>query len=326
MAYQTTPQYEYIRLETKPSAQLSYSFTSATAVDNKTPTLIVFLNGLGAPQVGWAATIAKLKELSPQGLPAILTFDRFGQGQTADRDPNDEGAEDPMHAHDSMAVVTDIRQLITQILKEKMDINDPNSARLLITGNSIGCAFTRLYAAQYPGTVAAVLLLDSVLTDTDFVSVFPDPDAEGFNPNDLPKGVTAENLRTAREETKKRFHPSLGSREGLTRKNLSQLLPHADSPALPKVDGKSPYVTVLGHDFDYFAARTGADFNIPGEAVQAYMNKYWNHYNEGLAKLTTSENSDGPIQAPDAGHFIQIDNPAFVAKKAHELLQKLASE
>lgn len=326
MADQTTPQYEFIRLETKPSAQLSYSFTAATAVDTKTPTLIVFFNGLGAPQAGWAATIAKLKELSPQGLPAILTFDRFGQGQTTDRDPNDEGAEDPMHAHDSMAVVTDIRQLITQILKEKMEISDPDNARLLVVGNSIGCAFTRLYAAEYPGTVAAALLLDSVLTDTDFVSVFPDPDAEGFNPDDLPKGVTPENLRTAREETRKRFHPSLGSREGLTRRNLSKLLPHADSPALPKVDGKSPYVTVLGHDFDYFAARTGADFNIPGEAVQAYMNKYWNHYNEGLAKLTTSENSDGPIQAPDAGHFIQIDNPAFVAKKAHESLQKLASE
>jgi pimeloyl-ACP methyl ester carboxylesterase len=83
---------------------------------------------------------------------------------------------------------------------------------------------------------------------------------------------------------------------------------------------------VLGHDFDYFAAHTGTDFNIPGEAVQAYMNTYWHRYNEGLAKLTTSDHSDGPTQVPDAGHFIQIDNPVFVAKKAHELLQKLASE
>ncbi|KAM0195750.1 hypothetical protein ACHAPI_006302 [Fusarium lateritium] len=325
MADQTT-KYEFIRLETKPSAQLSYSFTPPTGAEAKTPTLIVFFNGIGAPQAGWAAAIVKLKELSPQGLPAILTFDRFGQGQTTDRDPNDEGAEDPMHAHDSMAVVADIRQLITQILKKRMDISDPDSARLLIVGNSIGCAFARLYAAENPGNVAAVLLLDSVLTDTDFVSVFPDPDAEGFKPDDLPKGVTAENLRTAREETRKRFHPSNGSREGLTRKNLTQLLPKADSPALPEVDGKPPYVTVLGHDFDYFAARTGTDYNIPGEVVQVYMNTYWQHYNEGLAKLTTSENSDGPIQVPDAGHFIQIDNPAFVAKKAYELLQKLSGE
>ncbi|KAM0250825.1 hypothetical protein ACHAP5_002042 [Fusarium lateritium] len=325
MAGQTT-QYEFIRLETKPSAQLSYSFTPPTGAEAKTPTLIVFFNGLGAPQAGWAAAIANLKELSPHGLPALLTFDRFGQGQTTDRDPNDEGAEDPMHAHDSMAVVADIRQLITQILKERMDISDPNSARLLIVGNSIGCAFARLYAAENPGTVSAVLLLDSVLTDTDFVSVFPDPDTEGFNPDDLPKGVAAENLRTAREETRKRFHPSNGSREGLTRKNLTQLLPKADSPALPKVDNKSPYVTVLGHDFDYFAARTGTDYNIPGEVVQVFMNTYWQHYNEGLAKLTTSENRNGPIQVPDAGHFIQIDNPAFVAKKAYELLQKLSDE
>ncbi|KAM0345047.1 hypothetical protein ACHAPU_006933 [Fusarium lateritium] len=326
MADQTTPQYDFIRLDTKPSAQISYSFTASDATDTINPTLIVFVNGLGAPQAGWAATIAKLKELSPQGLPAILTFDRYGQGQTTDRDPNDEGAEDPTHAHDCKAVVADIHQLISQILKDKLNISDPDSARLFFISNSIGCALTRLYAAEYPGTLAAALFLDSVLTDTDFVSVFPDPNAEGFKSDYLPAGVTADNLRVAREQTRKRFHPSLGSREGLTRKNLSQLLPHANSPALPKVGEKSPYVTVLGHDFGFFAARTGVDYGVPEEVIDIYVNSYWHHYNEGLAKLTTSENSDGPMQASGAGHFIQVDNPAFVAQKAHELLQKLANE
>ncbi|KAF5669979.1 hypothetical protein FHETE_4662 [Fusarium heterosporum] len=326
MEDQTTPQYEFIRLDTKPSAQISYSFTAPEAADATHPTLIVFVNGLGAPQAGWVATIAKLRELSPRSLPALLTFDRYGQGQTTDRDPNDEGAEDPSHAHDCRAVVTDIHQLITQILKDKLNISDVNNARLFFISNSIGCALTRLYAAEYPGTVAAALFLDSVLTDTDFVSVFPDPDAEGFKSDDLPSGVTADNLRIAREQTRKRFHPSLGSREGLTRKNLSQLLPHADSPALPKFGEKSTYVTVLGHDFGFFAARTGADYGVPEEVIDSFVNSYWHNYNEGLAKLTTSENSDGPMQAPGAGHFIQIDNPAFVAKKAHELLQKLANE
>jgi pimeloyl-ACP methyl ester carboxylesterase len=324
MTEQTAPQYGFMRLDTKPSAQISYSLTPPTVSGDANPTLIVFFNGMMAPQTSWVKTISKLKELSPEGLPAILTFDRFGQGQTTDRDPNDEGAADPTHAHDSMAVVRDVRQLVTQVLKDKLKIEDPDSARLFLIGNSIGCAFSRLYASEYPGTVSAVMLLDSVLTDTDFVSVFPDPDAEDFNPDDLPSGVSADNIRVAREETRKRFHPDIGSKEGLTRKNLTQLLPKADSPALPKADGKEPYVTVLGHDFDYFAQRTGTDFHTPPEVVNAYMNPYWHHYNEGLAKLTIAENSDGPTQVPGAGHFIQADNPDFVAGKAHEILQKLA--
>ncbi|CEI61582.1 hypothetical protein FVEN_g9333 [Fusarium venenatum] len=326
MAEQNNPQYEFMRLDTKPSAQLSYSFTPSTVLGDANSTLIVFVNGMIAPQTSWIKTISKLKELSPHGLPAILTFDRFGQGQTTDRDPNDEGAADPSHAHDSMDVVRDIRQLITQVLKSKLNIDDPDNARLFLIGNSIGCAFSRLYASEYPGTVSAVLLLDSVLTDTDFVSVFPDPDAKDFDPDGLPLGITADNIRVAREETRKRFHPSIGSKESLTRRNLIHLLPKADSPTLPKTDGKEPYVTVLGHDFDYFAKRTGTDFNTPPEVVNVYMNPYWHHYNEGLAKLTIKENSDGPIQVPNAGHFIQVDNPDFVAGKAHEILQKLAKK
>ncbi|GKU07574.1 hypothetical protein FLAG1_11724 [Fusarium langsethiae] len=220
MAEQTTPYYEFMRLDTKPSAQISYSFTPSTISGDNSSILVVFVNGMIAPQTSWIKTISKLNELSPEGLPAILTFDRFGQGQTTDRDPNDEGAADPSHAHDSMDVVHDIRQLITQVLKTKLNVEDPDNARLFLIGNSIGCAFSRLYAGEYPGTVSAILLLDSVLTDTDFVSVFPDPDAQDFNPDNLLSGVSADNIRVAREETRKRFHPSLGSKEGLTRKNL----------------------------------------------------------------------------------------------------------
>ncbi|KAJ4256262.1 hypothetical protein NW762_009342 [Fusarium torreyae] len=322
---QPSTHYEFIRLATKPGAQMSYSFTPATGSETK-PTLVVFVCGLSIPQVGWTATIAKLKELAPNGLPPLLTFDRFGHGQTTDRDPNDEGAADPTHAHDCMSVVGDIRQLVTQVLKDKLSIDDPDSARLLLVSNSIGCAISRLYAAEYPSTVSGILFLDSVLTDTDFVSVFPDPDAEGFTPDKLPSGITVENLRIAREETFKRFHPSIGSKEGLSRKNLGQLLPHPDSPSLPKVDGKEAYITVLGHDFDYFASRTGTDFGIPGEVVQLYLNPYWQNYNEGLAKLTSSERSEGPIRPTGAGHFIQLDAPGFVAEKVHEVLQKLAKD
>ncbi|KAF5004975.1 hypothetical protein FDECE_8554 [Fusarium decemcellulare] len=318
--------YEFIRLATKPTAQLCYSFSPSTASEKANPALIVFVNGLGLPQVGWAPTIAKLRELSPQGLPAVLTYDRFGQGQSTDRDPNDEGAADPRHAHDCISAIRDTRQLITQISKEKLGIDNPDNAKLVMVSNSIGCSLVRLYAQEYPGTVSGIAFLDSTLTDTDFVSLVPDPDSSDFDGSKLPSGVTPEHLRNAREQIGKRFHPDVGNQEGLSRKNLFQLLPHAGSPPLYKEGEKGPYITVLGHDFDYFAERCEIDIAIPAAVTQIYVNPYWHGYNEGLAKLTSPERSRGPVQAPGAGHFIQADKPSFVAEKIHEVLQSLKDE
>ncbi|KAL2673916.1 hypothetical protein Neosp_012361 [[Neocosmospora] mangrovei] len=313
--------YEFIRLETKPTARLRYSFSPATTSTTES-TLIVFVNGLGLPQAGWAPAITKLRELSPQKLPAILTYDRFGQGQSVDRDPADEGAADPSHAHDCMSAVRDMRQLITQIAKEKMNVEEPDTLRIVFVGNSVGCSLIRLYAQEYPDAVGGILFLDSTLTDTDFVSLFPDPDAKSFDPN-LPPGVTAESLRDAREKIGQRFHPDVGSQEGLSRRNLFQLLPHADSPPLYKAGEDAPYITVLGHDFDFFAERSEIDLGIPVAVIQIYMNTYWHRYNQGLAKLTVPEKGKGPFQVPGAGHFIQADNPAYVAERLHEMLQLL---
>ncbi|RSL57718.1 hypothetical protein CEP53_006395 [Fusarium sp. AF-6] len=318
----STTAYDFIRLETKPTARLCYSFNPATTSTATKPTLLVFVNGLGLPQAGWALAIDKLREYSSRNLPALLTYDRFGQGQSVDRDPADEGAADPSHAHDCMSAVRDMQQLITQIAKDRMNIGEPDTLRLVFVGNSVGCSLIRLYAHEYPGTVAGILFLDSTLTDTDFVSIFPDPDAESFDP-DLPPGVTAENLRDAREKIRQRFHPDVGSQEGLSRRNLFQLLPRADAPLLYNAGENAPYITVLGHDFEFFAERTEMDLGIPVAVIQTYMNTYWHRYNQGLAKLTVRERSKGPFQVPGAGHFIQADNPAYVAERLHEMLQLL---
>ncbi|RTE80677.1 hypothetical protein BHE90_004756 [Fusarium euwallaceae] len=318
----STPTYDFIRLETKPTARLCYSFSQATTSTATRPALVVFVNGLGLPQAGWALAIDKLREYSPRNLPALLTYDRFGQGQSVDRDPADEGTPDPSHAHDCMSAVRDMRQLIIQIAKDKMKVEEPDTLRIVFVGNSVGCSLIRLYAHEYPGTVAGILFLDSTLTDTDFVSIFPDPDAESFDPN-LPPGVTAENLRDAREKIRQRFHPDVGSQEGLSRRNLFQLLPRADSPPLYNVGENAPYITVLGHDFEFFAERTEMDLGIPVAVIQTYMNTYWHRYNQGLAKLTVPERSKGPFQVPGAGHFIQADNPAYVGERLHEMLQVL---
>ncbi|KAH6873833.1 Alpha/beta hydrolase fold-1 [Thelonectria olida] len=316
-----TPSFEYnfIRLDTKPSAQLSYFFLPATVHHEPQDRLVVFVNGLGRPQTSWASTIRKLHRLRPDGLPAMLTYDRFGQGQSLDRDPADEGAADPAHAHDCMSAVRDMRQLIQQVTGQFMGSGNLNEIRLVLIGNSIGCALVRLYAAEYPGTVAGVLFLDSTLTNSDFVSIIPDPDDRG-KPVDT--GITDDELRKARLVLRKVFHPDVGNKEGLSRKNLNQLLPHSHSPRLQGIGGRGPYLTVVGHDFDAFAKDSEEKLGISQLILQTYVNPFWHDYNKGLAKLTESERSQGPVQAPGASHFIQDDNPDFVAEKLLEIIDK----
>jgi pimeloyl-ACP methyl ester carboxylesterase len=316
-------EFQHIRLTTKPTAQICYSFHPAVSASTAKPALIVFLNGLGLPQVSWVRSIAQLKELR-QGadIPAILTYDRFGQGQTTDRDPNDAGAADPSHGHDGIAVIHDLRQLITQIAAEKLGVSDVDSLTLILVSNSIGGALARLYAQEYPDTVSGLLFLDSILANSDFVSVFPDPDAEGFDASTLPEGVTPEFLRISRERIMKIFHPDVGNKEGLSRRNLRTLLPASDGPVLQGPGGSGPYVTVVGHDFETFAEES-LQLGQPKAMTQAYLNPYWRRFNEGLAKITQAEKSKGPLQAPASGHFIQKDNPEFVAQELNEILSKI---
>ncbi|KAJ5692655.1 Alpha/Beta hydrolase protein [Penicillium macrosclerotiorum] len=311
---------EKISLLTKPKAQISYAFHSSTSTSS--PALVVFLNGLGLPQVAWNPTISILKETNKDnGTPAMLTYDRFGQGQTTDRDPNDENAADPMHGHDTMSAVQDLRQLVTQIAQDRMEISDIATLPIVFVANSLGCAIARLYAQEYPGTVAGLLLLDSVLANSDFVSIFPDPDSEGFDVKSIPSDITPDSLRGARERARRIFHPDVGSKEGLSRKNLRDLLPASDAPALKGPGGRGPFVTVVGNDFEAFAEES-SKMGVPKPITLTYSKPYWQKYNEGLAKITEVERSKGPLIAPGAGHFIQKDNPQFVAQELAELLLK----
>jgi pimeloyl-ACP methyl ester carboxylesterase len=284
--------------------------------------LIVFLNGLGLPQSSWFPVIAGLTESLPNQRPPLLTYDRFGQGTSPDPDPSDAAAVDPLHRHDCMSVVRDLRQLITQIADEKLDIIDVGRVELLFVCNSIGCVLARLYAQGYPGTVATMLLLDSNMANSDFVSIWPDPDTTGFDKNDLPEGITPEILSQTREKYRHMFHPDVGSREGLSRRNLRELLPTCDSPVLQGVRGQGPFITVVGHDFLAFA-RENEGMGVPQATALHYTNPYWHRYNEGLTRLTEKPRSKGPVQAPGSGHFVQRDNPAFVVAEIVELLDKL---
>ncbi|BCS21859.1 alpha/beta fold hydrolase [Aspergillus puulaauensis] len=314
--------YDFIALATKPSAKICYSFHPPVGTTKSV--LVVFVNGLGLPQTSWEGVIARLHDRPPvTGLPAMMTYDRYGQGQTTDRDPADADAADPMHGHDCVAVIRDLRQLLLQITSEKLGVCKIDDVQLVFVCNSIGGALARLYAQEYTGTVSGLVLLDSVLANSDFVSIYPDPDAPDFDVSTLPAGATANAIREARAYMQYVFHPINGSKEGLSRKNLIQLLPDSDGPQLQGPGGRGPWVTVVGHEFEAFEG----EFERMGGAspllTRVYMNPYWQRFNEGLAKITEPERSKGPLQAPGSGHFVQKDNPGLVEDELREILEKI---
>ncbi|KAI1354109.1 Alpha/Beta hydrolase protein [Xylaria sp. FL0043] len=325
--------FDSVRLSTKPTACLECSQVQSVGQSGCSNVLIVFLNGLIAPQSFWLPIMAlMLRRLkigysiaeSVASRPQMLAYDRYGQGRTIDRDPSDEGKEEG-YGHDTLDVVHDLHQLIVQTTPD----SDVNPKRIIFVANSIGCAIARLYAQQYPGTIAGMLLLDSIMANSDFVdSLFPDPDSPNFDPGSLPQDVTPEMLYETRKKFRDVFHPSVKNPEGLDRRNLATLLPDADKPSLNHgFAGKAPHVTVVGHDPEWFAKESlQSSMETPISISMNYTNPIWHHYNEGLTKLTSPERSSGPIIAKNCGHFIQRDDPTFVAELACGMIRVIVED
>ena len=246
-------------LDHKPGAALHLStfFPASSARGPYADTLVVFLNGLALPSLSWIPAVERLisqrHEEAGLPLPALLCYDRYGQGES-DPDPTDPPGTP--YGHDLSAAAEDLHALLTRVCRDYLD-REPDDTRLVLVCNSIGCALARLYAGAHPGRVEGLLFLDSMMANTDFVSLFPDPDAATWGPDDeasLPPGVSPEDLRHARAEIAKIFHPTVPNGERLDRRYLPQLLPRADAPALPPgPSGKMPLLTVVGHDWDTFA-------------------------------------------------------------------------
>ncbi|RAL06382.1 alpha/beta fold hydrolase [Aspergillus ibericus CBS 121593] len=324
-----------ITLTTKPTAQLSYTFyPPSTSIPSSTPattpqTLLIFLNGLAAPQTSWTPVIQLLQTTRTNlnlPLPAILTYDRFGQGQTLSRDPLDADAPDPSHGHDILSALADLHQLILQIAQSHLNLTEPNpqTLQIIFTANSIGCALARLYAQTYPGTVSALLLLDHVLANSDFVSIFPDPAT--FTPSTpLPAGITPQDVAIARGIASKIFHPSVGNKEGLSRRNLASLLPDSDGPRLTAPGGKGPWVTVVGHDMTAFAEESVkmSGGRVSGRVFEEYLTPTWAEYNRGLLGVTDAERGRGPMVAEGSGHVVQLGNPGVVVRELGGLLERV---
>ncbi|KAF2180720.1 hypothetical protein K469DRAFT_269441 [Zopfia rhizophila CBS 207.26] len=327
------PEISTIALEGKPSAKIAYTYYPPSNSTSNHPnpfsqTLLVFLNGLIMPRSSWDASINSFLQnriTSHLPYPALLSYDRYGQGDS-DHDPDDEGPP-PCHGHDIMSAVCSCRQFLVQIWKEHIEISNPTHfPSLIFVCNSIGCAIARLFAQTYPGTVSGLLLLDSIMANSDFVSFWPDPDAKDFDPHTLPPGVSLKDVRETRKKYRLMFHPSVPNSEGLSRRNLSQLLPSSSSPELEGQGGVGPYLTVVGHDWEEFAEQnfTGS-LHTPKILTMTYLNPVWQMYNEGLVKITDEDKAIGPIVAVGCGHFIQRDGPGFVSGEMVALLDRVVN-
>ncbi|KAI1425587.1 Alpha/Beta hydrolase protein [Xylaria sp. FL1777] len=321
--------FDSVRLSTKPTACLECSQVQSIGQSGRSDIFIVFLNGLIAPQSFWLPVMALVLRRFKMGAdrdasrPQMLAYDRYGQGRTIDRDPSDEGKEEG-YGHDTLDVVRDLHQLIIQTTQDSL----VQPKRIMFVANSIGCAVARLYAQHYPGTIAGMLLLDSIMANSDFVSIFPDPDSPDFDPGSLPQDVTPELLYETRKKFREAFHPSVKNPEGLDRRNLATLLPEADKPFLSDgFAGKPPFVTVVGHDPEWFARESlQSSMETPISISMNYTNPIWYHYNTGLTRLTSAEKASGPIIAKNCGHFVQRDDPTFVAELIYKMLGAIVED
>ena len=238
-----------IALTTKAEASIHYSFVCGQGVIGQT-CLVVFLNGLMMPKASWLPVMGSIvRQRKGMGCPSMLAYDRYGQGMTEDRDPQDEGRKEG-YGHDCLDAAQDLHQLIVQIADIELQTKLAD-LQLVFVANSIGCAIARLYAQGYPATVDGILMLDSIMANSNF-DFWPNPDAENFKQELLPEDVSIDILREQRAKFAAIFSPSIVNREGLNRRSLAKLLPRSDGPKLLGTK-LPPLVTVVGHDFDAFA-------------------------------------------------------------------------
>lgn len=123
-------------LPSKPGAAVAYELFPG---DEASDLLVVCLDGLGLPQTAWEPTIKIFQQSTLSPKPWILTYDRYGQGDS-DRDPRETWPEkDAGYAHTLDDVTDDLHELIQTVHPER-------SSRIVFMNNSIGAHIARRYA------------------------------------------------------------------------------------------------------------------------------------------------------------------------------------
>lgn len=320
--------------------------------DDATPTappvLLVFINGLMLPCALWQPTIYILPPLLAdiQARIYTLTYDRYGQGESRRPPP-----WKPL-LHDLTSAATELETLLTHTLGTHPSLSTTHTPKFIFISHSIGVPLTRLQNAATTHPASAHLFLDSNISNTDFISLLPDPSSPTFAPSSLPPPTTVADLESLRTRTLTTFHPSVPNAEGLDRSTIATLMPHSDKPALrgpvlaphPAAGtititdhntisssssnsnsniNSAPWLTVLGHDPTAFAEEGLRLQGTPVALNEKYIQPAWDKYNAGLLRLSEEGKVRGVVIAEGAGHFIQRDNPTCVAEEIVGLVRKV---
>ena len=264
-------QNDFIRLSSKPSARLNYSFrpqTPGEASTKRSQSLLVFLSGVDDRRKSWKAAIASFMWLSQcQGvpLPPMLLYDRYGLG-LSDRHPSDAD-RNSKERYSILNAMYDLHELIVQIAQEKLGYQEAEVPRLNIVfaSHSLGCFIARLYAQAFPGTVDALLLVDSGISNTALQDFIPNPDKPSHSYKyQVPSDVTPDMCRFAIQRIlKSPFNFRGRNREGMYWGNSPELLPRSDAPRLRGSRAGLPLVTVIVNDPEVMSesfAKASRDF------------------------------------------------------------------
>ncbi|KAI1445831.1 Alpha/Beta hydrolase protein [Annulohypoxylon stygium] len=307
-----------ITLPSKPDAPIAYELFEGDAASTL---LVVCLNGLGLAQGVWRPTIDLFQKSNVSPKPWILTYDRYGQGASP-RDPRESWpSKDPGYAHTLDDVTDDLHELIQTLVPDR-------SSRVVLMNNSIGAHIARRYADRYPKIVEGILFLDSNPGNTDYASIWPNPKDPSFDLGKMtPPGTSLEVYEAAYTKMTTIFAPDAKNNEGFDRREIKNILPDPSKPRLKgsKTSDKGPWVIVVGHELEQFSNEEWAMLKVPIGMAAMYTQPMWQKYNEGLCELTDSDRAKGPLISPKSGHFIQKDNPPFVAEQLEDLVKKVES-
>ncbi|KAL2072314.1 hypothetical protein VTL71DRAFT_11657 [Oculimacula yallundae] len=318
----------FLTVPTKPDAPITHNFFPATNSHTISShnTLIIFINGLGLPASSWIPAITIL-QTQLESCPAILSYDRFGQGLTTSRDPLD-GQTGKELGHDFLDVAHDLHNIILTIAAKEFSLQisevENGSLRLLLVAASIGAPIARLYAQNYRGIVSGLVILDSNIANVNYSDFLPDPDLPGFD-NDtlLSDGCTLEQYREARLKLARMFDLNVRNLENIDRTNSPALLPYSDQPKLVGTSQTGPLLSVVGHYPETFTDLSYTMMGTP-KSLSRITNEYWAQYNAGLTKITDAEKCKGVVIAKGCGHFIQKDDPGFVAQVISGMIKELS--
>lgn len=270
-----------------------YSPQSNQLSGRSPPILVVFINGLRTVAADWDVVATELQSKTPLYL---LTYDRWNCGES-----------DPLPStrshNDISTCAKDLSLLLPGIAsRHKLDVQ----TRLLLVGSSIGCCIIRMFATDFYspslGSIHGIIFLDSYISNTDFVSLFPK------RRSGEPPGLTK-----TREVIVRMFHPSVPNPERLDRSNAATLLPLANKPEFP---GSPPFL-VVAHDPEYNVEEMVEKLGIDKDSYLKFVQSAWDEYNHGLQELSKDSLL---VIAENSAHFIYKDRPDLVI----EWIKKMA--